>query len=75
MQGYLRPIVDCLALKFGKLIAKRLFNGNSISTNHACMLVANKIGQKVKKFNLGSFFRKILQMINKNGSNLYFKFS
>ena len=56
MQGYLRPIVDVLALKFSLLIAKRLFNGNSISTNHACMLVANKIGQKVKEFNLGSFF-------------------
>ena len=58
MQDYLRPIVDFLALKFGMLIAKRLFNGNSISTNHACMLVANKIGQKVKKFNLGLFFQK-----------------
>ena len=43
-------------LKFGILIAKRLFNGNSISANHAYMLVANKIGQKVKKFNLGFFF-------------------
>ena len=51
MQDYLRPMVDFLALKFGILIAKRLFNGNSISTNHACMLVANEIGQKVKKFN------------------------
>ena len=72
MQGYLRPIVDFLALKFGILIAKRLFNGNSISTNHACMLVANKIGQKVKKFNLGSFFRKILQMIKKSGNKSLF---
>ena len=51
MQDYLRPMVDFLALKFGILIAKRLFNGKSISTNHACMLVANKIGQKVKQFN------------------------
>ena len=48
IQGYLRPIVDFLALKFGILIAKRLCDGNSISTNHACMLVANKIGQKVQ---------------------------
>ena len=55
MQDYLRPMVDFLALKFGILIAKRLFNGNSISTNRACMLVENKIGQKVKKFNLGFF--------------------
>ena len=58
MQDYLRPMVDFLALKFGILIAQRLFNGNSISTNHACMLVANKIGQKVKKFNLGFIFQK-----------------
>ena len=72
MQGYLRPKMDFLALKFGILIAKRLFNGNSISTNHACMLVANKIGQNVKKFNLGSFFRKILQMINKSGNKSLF---
>ena len=56
MQDYSRPMVDFLALKFGILIAKRLLNGNRISTNHACMLVANKIGQKVKKFNFGFFF-------------------
>ena len=68
MQDCLRPMVDFSALKFGILIANRLFNGNSISTNHACMLVANKIGQKVKKFNSGFFFRKILQMINKSGN-------
>ena len=55
MQDYLSPMVDFLALKFGKLIAKRLFNGNNISTNHACMLVANKIGQKVQ---LRIFFQK-----------------
>ena len=48
MQDYLRPMVDSLALKFGILIAKMFFNGNSISTNHAYMLVSNKIGQKVK---------------------------
>ena len=58
MQDYLRPMVDFLALKFSIRIAKRLFNGNSISINHACMLVANKIGQKVKKFNLEFFFQK-----------------
>ena len=55
MQDYLSHMMDFLALKFGIPIAKRLLNGNSISTNHACMLVANKIGQKVKKFNLGFF--------------------
>ena len=52
MQDYLRPRVDFLALKFGILIA----NENSISTNHAYMLVTNKIGQKVKTFNLGFLF-------------------
>ena len=72
MQDYLRPMVDFLALKFGILIAKRLFNGNSISTDHARMLVANKIGQEVKKFNLGFCFRKILQMINKSGNTSLF---
>ena len=72
MQDYLRPMVDFLALKFGILMAKRLFNGNSISTNHACMLVANKIGQEVKKFNLEKKIRKILQMINKSGNKSLF---
>ena len=41
-------------------------------TIHACLLVANKIGQKVKKFNLGFFSRKILQMINKSGKKILF---
>ena len=57
MQDYLRPMVDFLALEFGILIAKRVFNGNSISTNHACMLVLNKIGQKVKKFFSERYYR------------------
>ena len=73
MQDYLRPMVDFLALKFGILVAKRLFVGNCISINHAFMLVANKIGQKVKKFNLGFFFRKIQQMINKSDNKSSFK--
>ena len=51
-------MLDFLALKFGILIAKRLFNGTSISTDHACMLVVNNIGQKVNKFNLGFFSQK-----------------
>ena len=72
MQDYLRPMVDFLVLKFGILIAKRLFNGNCISTDHACMLVTNKISQKVKKFNLGFFCRKILKMINKSGNKSLF---
>ena len=40
---------DIVALKFGILIAKRLFNGKSMSFNLAFMPVANKVGQKVKK--------------------------
>ena len=44
-----------MALKFGILIAKRLFNGNSISSKLAYMPVANEIGQKVKKCNLRFF--------------------
>ena len=46
-----------MALNFGILIAKSLFNGNSISSNLAFMHVANKIGQKVKTFNLRVFLQ------------------
>ena len=62
-----------MALKFGILIAKRLINGNSISSYLVFMPVANKIGQKVKKFNLRFFCRNIQQMINKSAKNLYSK--
>ena len=65
-------MVDFLGLKFGILIAKRLFNGNSISSNLSSMPVENKMGQKVKKFNLRFSFRKIQQMINKNGNKSLF---
>ena len=57
MQDYSRPMVDFVALKFGILIAKRLLNGTSVSFNLAFMTVANKVGQKVKKFIL-RFYRK-----------------
>ena len=50
MQDYLRPMVGFVALKFSILIAKRLFNKTSVSFNLAFMPVANKVGQKVKKF-------------------------
>ena len=50
-------MVDFLVLKFGILIAKRLFNGTSISSNLSSMPVTNKMGQKVKKFKL-RFFQK-----------------
>ena len=71
MHYYSRPMVDFVALKFSILIAKRLSNGNSISSNLAFMPVANKIGQKVNKFNLRFFCRKIQQMSNKSAKNLY----
>ena len=48
MQDYSRPMVDFVALNVGILIGKRLFNGNSISSNIAFMPVANKIGQRSK---------------------------
>ena len=51
MQDYSRPKVDFVVLKFGILIAERLINGNSISSNIAFVPVANKVGQKVNKFN------------------------
>ena len=50
MQDYSRPMVGFVALKFSILIAKRLLNETSVSFNLAFMPVANKIGQKVKKF-------------------------
>ena len=42
MQYYSSPMVDFVALKFGILIAKRLFNGNGISSNLAFMPVDDK---------------------------------
>ena len=50
MQDNSRPMVDFVALKFGMLIAIKLFNGMSMSSNLAFMPVANKVGQKFKKF-------------------------
>ena len=58
MQAYSRPMVDIVALKFGILIVKRLFNMRSMSSNLAFMPVANKVGQKVKKV--------ILRILRKN---------
>ena len=50
MQDYSKPMVGFVALKFCILIAQRLFNGKSVPSNLAFMPVANKVGQKVKKF-------------------------
>ena len=71
MQDYSRPMVDFLVLNFGILIAKRLFNGNSISSKLSSLHAVNKMGQKVKKFNF-RFFRKIQQMINICGNKSLF---
>ena len=57
MQDYSKPMVGFVALKFSILIAQRLFNGKSVSSNLAFMPDANKVGQKVKKFIL-RFFRE-----------------
>ena len=55
MKDYSRPMVDFMALKFSMLIAKRLFNGKSMSSNLAFMPVANEVGQKV---HFKTFFEK-----------------
>ena len=62
MQDYSRPMVGFVALIFSILIAKRLFNGTSVSFNLALMPVANKVGQKVKKF--------ILRFLSENYNRL-----
>ena len=59
MQDYSKPIVGFVELEFSILIAQILFNGKSVSLNLAFMPVANKVGQKVKKFILRFFFVKI----------------
>ena len=56
MQDYSMPMVGFLALKFSIHKAKRLFNGKSVSSKLAFMPVANKKGQKVKKFKKLIFF-------------------
>ena len=56
MQDNSGPMVDFVALKFGILIAKRLSNGKSMSSNLALILVTNKVGQTV---HFNTFFRKI----------------
>ena len=57
MQDYSRPKVDFVLLKFGILIAKRLFKGKSMSSK-LFMPVANNVGQKVKKFILRFFLER-----------------
>ena len=59
MQDYSKPMVGFVALKLSIRIAQRLFNGKSVSSNLAFMPVANKVGQKVKKFILRFFPEKI----------------
>ena len=73
MQDYSRPTMDFVALKFGVLIAKRLFNGKSMLSNLAFMPVANKVhvGQKFKKFILRLFSEKYNRRLTKAVRNLY----
>ena len=72
MQDYSSPMMDFVVLKFGILIAKRFFNGKSISSALAFMPIMNKIGQKVEKFNLRLFFRNIHKMIINTGNKSLF---
>ena len=71
MQDYSRPMVGFVALKFSILIAKRLFNGTSVSFNLASMPVANKVGQKVKKFILRFLSKKYNKRLTRVVKNLY----
>ena len=73
MQDYSRPMVGVVALKFSILIAKRLFNGKSVSSNLALMPVAKKVGQKVKKFILRFFSEKYNRRLTRVVKNLYSK--
>ena len=57
MQDYSRPMVGFVALEFSILIAKRLFNGTSVSFNLAFMPVGNKVSQKVKKIILRFYWK------------------
>ena len=69
MQDYSKPMVGFVELKFSMLIAQRLFNGKSVSSNLAFMPVANKVGQKVKKFILRFFSEKYNRRLTRG---LYF---
>ena len=73
MQDYLRPMMGFMALKFSILIAKRLFNAKSVSFNLAFMPVANKVGQKVKKFILRLLSEKYNRQLTRVVKNLYSK--
>ena len=73
MQDYSRPMVGFVALKFRILIAKRLFSGTSVSFNLAVMPVANKVGQKVKKFILIFLSEKYNRRLTRVVKNLYSK--
>ena len=58
MQDYSKPMVGFVVLEFSIIIAQRLFNGKSVSSNLAFMPVTNKVGQKVKTFILRFFSEK-----------------
>ena len=60
MQDYSKTMAGFVALKFSILLAQRLFNRKSVSSDLAFMPVANKLGQKVKKLILRFFRKKII---------------
>ena len=72
MQDYSKPMVGFVALKFSIFIARMLFNGNSVSSSLAFMPVANKVGQKVKKF-IKIFSEKYNRRLTRVVKNLYSK--
>ena len=59
-----------MALKFSILIAKRLFNETSVSFYLSFMPVANKVGQRVKKFILRflskKYSRRLTRVVKKS---------
>ena len=75
MQDYSRPMVDFVELRFSIFIAKRFFNGKTMSSNLAFMPVVNKIGKKVKKFIERLFFGKKITKddLTRVVTNLYSK--
>ena len=73
MQDYSRPMVSFVALKFSILLAKGLFYGTSVSFDLAFMPVANKVGQKVKKFILRFLSVKHNRRLIRVVKNLYSK--
>ena len=63
-----------MALKFSILIAKRLFNGTSVSLNLAFTTVTNKVGQKVKKFILRFLSKKYNRRLTRVVKKIFIRY-